>query len=97
MGETNYEDIDIEVCIIDFDNHHEKEVLAFKIKEAKFKEPVFPGSQIKYEIALMGQDERGGLLQAKAVVDGKDVAEASMMLAVVDRKEFRGKYSPAYR
>ena len=42
------------------ENHYEKDVLAYKIKDAKFKEPVFPGMQLKYELALMGQDERGG-------------------------------------
>jgi beta-hydroxyacyl-ACP dehydratase FabZ len=79
------------------ENHHEKEVLAYKIREAKFSAPTFPGQQLKYEVALLGQDERGGLLSAKAFVDDKMVAEAQMMLAVVDRKEFRGKASPVYK
>ncbi len=79
------------------ENHWEKEVLAYKIKEAKFSAPTFPGEQLKYEVALLGQDERGGLLSAKAIVNDKVVAEAQMMLAVVDRKEFRAKASPAYK
>ena len=77
------------------ENHWEKEVLAFKIKDAKFMEPTFPGSVIKYEIALMGLEDRGGMLTAVASVDGKEVATCQMILAVVDRKEFRGKYSSA--
>jgi len=79
------------------ENHHEKDVLAYKIKDAKFKEPVLPGMQIKYELAMIGQDERGAMLTAVASVDGKEVAECQMMLAVVNRKEFRGKYSPVFR
>ena len=79
------------------ENHHEKEVLAYKIKEAKFSAPSFPGDQIKYEVVLMGHDERGAMLQGKAIVDGKVVAECMLMLAVVDRKEFRSKYSPVYK
>ena len=79
------------------ENHYEKDVLAYKIKEAKFSAPTFPGDQLKYEITLLGKDERGGLLSAKAYVDDKVVAEAQMMLAVVDRKEFRSKASPAYK
>lgn len=79
------------------ENHWEKEVLAYKIKEAKFSAPTFPGDQLKYEIALLGKDGRGGLLSAKAFVNDKVVAEAQMMLATVDRKEFRSKASPAYK
>ena len=79
------------------DNHHEKEVLAYKIKEAKFSAPSFPGDQIKYEVVLMGQDERGAMLQGKVIVNEKVVAECMLMLAVVDRKEFRSKYSPVYK
>ena len=79
------------------ENHWEKDVLAYKIKEAKFNAPTFPGDQLRYEVALLGQDERGGLTSAKAYVGDKVVAEAQLMLAVVDRKEFRGKASPVYK
>ena len=79
------------------ENHWEKEVLAYKIREAKFSAPTFPGDQLKYEIVLVGQDERGALMNAKAYVNDKIVAEAGLMLAVVDRKEFRSKASPAYK
>jgi len=79
------------------DNHWEKEVLAYKIKEAKFSAPTFPGDQLKYEITMLGKDDRGALMSGKAIVDEKVVAEATMMLAVVDRREFRGKASPVYK
>lgn len=79
------------------DNHWEKEVLAYKIKEAKFSAPTFPGDQLRYEVTMIGKDERGALMGAKAMVDGNVVAEAQMMLAVVDRREFRGKASPVYK
>ena len=79
------------------ENHYEKEILAYKIKETKFSAPVFPGETMKYEVALMGQDERGALLQGKISVDDKTVAECSLMLAVVDRKQFRSKYSSVYK
>jgi len=79
------------------DNHWEKEVLAYKIKEAKFSAPTFPGDQLKYEITMLGKDERGALMSGKAIVDGSVVAEATMMLALVDRREFRSKASPVYK
>ncbi len=79
------------------ENHWEKEVLAYKIKEAKFSAPTFPGDQLKYEITMLGKDDRGALMSSKAIVDEKIVAEATMMLAVVDRREFRAKASPVYK
>jgi beta-hydroxyacyl-ACP dehydratase FabZ len=79
------------------DKHWEKDVLAYKIKEAKFAAPTFPGDQLKYEVVLLGQDERGALTTAKAFVGDKVVAESQMMLAVVDRKEFRAKASPVFK
>lgn len=80
------------------DDHYSKDVLAYKIKEVKFKEPVFPGETLVYEVSMLGMDERGAMLNAKATTtEGRDIAVASLMLAVVDRKEFRSKYSPYYR
>lgn len=79
------------------EDHHTKDVLAFRIKEAKFSAPAFPGDQLKYEVAMVGQDERGALLQAKAIKDEQVIAEATLMLAVVDKKEFRAKHSAAFK
>lgn len=80
------------------DDHYSKDILAYKIKEAKFKEPVFPGDQLIYEISMLGMDERGAMLNAKAkTFDGREICVASLMLAVVDRKQFRSKYSPFYK
>ena len=79
------------------EKHWEKDVLAYKIKEAKFSAPSFPGDTLRYEMTLLGQDDRGGLLSGKAIVNDKVVAEAQMMVAVVDRKEFRQKASPVYK
>src|SRR3989338_7878943 len=62
------------------ENHWEKEVLAYKIKEAKFAAPTFPGDQLKYEITMLGKDERGALMSSKAIVNNNTVAEATMML-----------------
>ena len=80
------------------EDHYSKDVLAYKIKEAKFKAPVFPGEQLIYEIAMLGMDERGAMLNAKITTnEGRDIAVCSFMLAIVDRKEFRSKFSPFYK
>ena len=74
-------------------NHHEKDVLAYKLKEVKFMAPVLPGDQLRFEIDLIAQDERGAILQGKAFVKESLVADALIMLAIVNKTEFRTKFS----
>ena len=74
-------------------NHQEKDVLAYRIKEAKFTAPVFPPAEIRFEIDLIAQDERGAILQGKAFVKNTLVAETLLMLAIVNRADFRAKNS----
>ena len=74
-------------------NHQKKDVLAYKLKEVKFSAPILPGDEVKYDIDLIAQDERGAILQGKAFVKEILVAEALMMLAIVNRAEFRAKFS----
>ncbi|MBI2646966.1 beta-hydroxyacyl-ACP dehydratase [Candidatus Woesearchaeota archaeon] len=74
-------------------NHQEKDILAYKLKEVKFIAPIFPGDQIKFEIDLIAQDERGAILKGKASVEDVLVAEALLMVAIVNKAEFRAKYT----
>ena len=74
------------------DNHEEKDVLAYKIKEVKFKCPVFPGMRIKYDISLIGQDEREALFKGRIFSKDMLIAEALFIVAIVNKNEFRGKY-----
>ncbi|HII68353.1 TPA: beta-hydroxyacyl-ACP dehydratase [Candidatus Woesearchaeota archaeon] len=77
------------------DNHETKDVLAHKIKDARFKAPTFPGAKLTFEIELVGMDEKGAMLNASASHSGIRAAEATIMLAIVDRREFRSKFSKA--
>ncbi len=74
-------------------NHHEKDVLAYKLKEVKFSAPILPGDEVRFDIDLIAQDERGAILQGKAFVKEAIVAEALIMLAIVNKEEFRAKFS----
>lgn len=74
-------------------NHQEKDVLAYKLKEVRFIAPIFPHDQIMFEMDLIAQDERGAILQGKAFVKDSLVAEALLMVAVVNKADFRAKYS----
>ena len=73
-------------------NHKEKEILAYKIKDAVFKAPVFPGDTITFEVRLIMLDERFAITRGKALVKDRTIAECLMMLAIVLKSEFRGKY-----
>jgi len=73
-------------------NHHEKDVLAYKLKEVKFIAPIIPPTQVRFEIDLIAQDERGAILQGKAFVKENLVAEALLMLAIVNKADFRSRY-----
>ena len=74
-------------------NHQEKDVLAYKLKEVKFSAPILPGDEVRYDIDLIAQDERGAILQGRAFVKETLVAEALIMLAIVNKAEFRAKFS----
>ena len=74
-------------------NHQEKDVLAYKLKEVKFMAPVLPGNQLRFEVDLIAQDDRGAIFQGKAFVKDALVADALLMLTIVDKTEFRAKYS----
>lgn len=74
-------------------NHKEKDVLAYKLKEVRFMAPILPPAQVKFEIDLIAQDEKSAILQGKAFVKDSLVADALLMLAIVNKEEFRAKYS----
>jgi len=73
-------------------DHEKKDVLAYKIRDAKFMAPVLPGDEMTYEVVSQGQMEKLAMMQGKVLVGGNLVAEAFMMLAIVDREAFRGKH-----
>ncbi len=63
-----------------------KKVLYFmSIDKAKFRKPVIPGDQVRFEIETV--KERGNVKQfkAQALVEGAVVAEAEMMAMIVDK------------
>ena len=66
-------------------NHQEKDILAYKLKEVKFMAPIFPGDQIRFEIDLITQDERCAILQGKAFLQDNLVADALIILVFVNK------------
>ena len=63
-----------------------KKVLYFmSLDKAKFRKPVTPGDQVRFELTLLRK--RGTIMSFKAVatVDGAVVAESEMMAMIVDK------------
>lgn len=55
------------------------------IERARFRRPVVPGDQIRYEIDVIRHRGNNCKLAAKALVDGKLATEAKISSAMVDR------------
>ena len=55
------------------------------IDEARFRKPVVPGDQLRFELEVLKRKATTCKLQGKAFVDGALAAEAVILSAMVDR------------
>ncbi|HEY0514114.1 MAG TPA: 3-hydroxyacyl-[acyl-carrier-protein] dehydratase FabZ, partial [Thermoanaerobaculia bacterium] len=55
------------------------------IEEAKFRRPVTPGDQLRYEVEVLRLRSTYCRLAGRALVDGQVAAEAVLSSAMVDR------------
>ena len=55
------------------------------IESARFRRPVLPGDQLRIEMVLLNRRNNFGKMNGIARVDGKVVAEAMVLFAVVER------------
>ena len=67
------------------DQVRNKVIYFMSIDKAKFRKPVIPGDQLRFELDVIKQRSNIMSLKAQALVDGAVVAEAEMMAMVVDR------------
>ncbi len=64
----------------------QKKVLYFmSIDKAKFRKPVFPGDQVRFELDLIKQRSNIRAFKGTALVEGAVVAEAELMAMIVDK------------
>jgi len=56
------------------------------IEKAKFRRPVTPGDQIRFEVEVLSFRSRAGRIQGRATVEGKLACEATLTCAVVTRE-----------
>ena len=63
----------------------ENKLLYFmSIEQAKFRRPVVPGDQLRYEVEVLRLRASYAKLRGRALVDGQVVAEATVSSALVD-------------
>lgn len=68
-------------------NAAEKVVYFMSIDKAKFRKPVVPGDQVRFELELIKQRSNITAFKGVATVDGAVVAEAEMMAMIVDKNK----------
>ena len=56
------------------------------IEKAKFRRPVTPGDQMRFEVDVLSFRSRAGRIEGRASVDGKLACEATLTCAVVTRE-----------
>lgn len=62
-----------------------KVIYFMTIDKVKFRKPVLPGDQIRFELDLMKSRSNIRGFKAQALVDGVVVAEAELMAMIVDK------------
>lgn len=62
-----------------------KLILFTAIDRARFRRPVVPGDQIRFEVEVRRLRSNFGKLDGRALVDGNVVAEATLSSAMIDR------------
>lgn len=55
------------------------------IERARFRRPVVPGDQLRYEVEVLTQRQSFGKLSCRALVDGQVTSEAVLSSAMVER------------
>ena len=69
----------------DPDRRAGKLVYFMSIERARFRRPVVPGDQLRYEVEVLRLRESHAKLEGRALVDGQVAAEAVVSSVLVDR------------
>lgn len=69
----------------DVPDREDKLLYFIGIEKARFRRPVVPGDQVRYEVEVLHRRSSTCKLAGKVIVDGKVAAEAVILSAMVDR------------
>lgn len=68
-------------------DHPEKKLMYFSgVEKARFRKPVIPGDQLRYELKLLNYRMSTCKIEGKAYVGDKVAAEATFFITLVDKK-----------
>jgi UDP-3-O-[3-hydroxymyristoyl] N-acetylglucosamine deacetylase / 3-hydroxyacyl-[acyl-carrier-protein] dehydratase len=67
------------------ENPEDKVVYFMSLDNVKWRRPVIPGDQIRFELEMLQFRGRTCRMKGVGTVDGQVVAEAEMMARIVDR------------
>jgi 3-hydroxyacyl-[acyl-carrier-protein] dehydratase len=73
-------------------NHEDKDILAFKINRTQFFRPTFPGHTLRFETRLLFMLKKLAFVNGKVFRKEKLVCKANMVLAIVNKTQFRERY-----
>ena len=78
------------ILLMHDDPDRERKLLLFmSIERARFRKPVVPGDQVKFEAEVIRLKANHCKLRARALVDGNLHAEAELLSTTVDRDSIR--------
>ena len=67
------------------DNPEDKVVYFMSLDKVKFRRPVTPGDQVRFELEMLNFKGRRCQMRGEGFVEGKKVVEAEMMAQIMDR------------
>jgi UDP-3-O-[3-hydroxymyristoyl] N-acetylglucosamine deacetylase/3-hydroxyacyl-[acyl-carrier-protein] dehydratase len=73
------------MSLVNAEDHGSKVVYFMSLDNVKFRRPVVPGDQLRFDLEMLKFGGKTCRMKGVATVDGQVVAEAEMMAAVVDR------------
>jgi beta-hydroxyacyl-ACP dehydratase FabZ len=76
-------------------DREKKLVFLVSVDAARFRKPVVPGDQLRFEMKVIKRKGSVAKMAGKAYVDGKVVAEAEVMCKLEDKVEHNTSLSPA--
>jgi 3-hydroxyacyl-[acyl-carrier-protein] dehydratase len=78
------------LVLSDVPDRERKLVLFAGIEEAKFRQPVVPGDQLRLELEVLTLRKTVVKMRGQATVDGRLVAEATIMCVIAERERPAG-------
>jgi len=67
--------------------YQKKIAVLLNVSQAKFRRPVIPGDVLYLHVKSIHVSNKGGKIQAQALVDNKIVAEAGLSFALINKEQ----------